>query len=200
MKEVFLNHTMNFIVRNANNQKDLNQEDKEELAYGLEGLYMTITKLVIIFLIAFLLGFIKEFIITLIFFNIIRFPGFGFHASKSIVCLISSTLLILGLPYLFTNIEVSLTIKIILCIVSVITFIICAPADTQKRPLTNKRKRIIRKVVASSLAVIYSVLIIVFNGYEISNLLMAALLIETILISPIMYLIFKEPYRNYKKV
>ena len=197
MKEVFLNHTMNFI---ASNQKDLNQEDKEKLAYGLEGLYMSITKLVIIFLIAFLLGFIKEFIITLIFFNIIRFPGFGFHASKSIVCLIASTLLILGLPYLFTNIEVSLTIKIILCIVSVITFIICAPADTWKRPLTNKRKRIIRKVVASSLAVIYSVLIIVFNGYEISNLLMAALLIETILISPIMYLIFKEPYRNYKKV
>ena len=197
MKEAFLNHTMNFI---ASNQKDLNQEDKEKLAYGLEGLYMSITKLVIIFLIAFLLGFIKEFIITLIFFNIIRFPGFGFHASKSIVCLIASTLLILGLPYLFTNIEVSLTIKIILCIVSVITFIICAPADTWKRPLTNKRKRIIRKVVASSLAVIYSVLIIVFNGYEISNLLMAALLIETILISPIMYLIFKEPYRNYKKV
>ena len=197
MKEVFLNHTMNFI---ASNQKDLNQEDKEKLAYGLEGLYMTITKLVIIFLIAFLLGFIKEFIITLIFFNIIRFPGFGFHASKSIVCLISSTLLILGLPYLFTNIEVSLTIKIILCIVSIITFIICAPADTQKRPLTNKKKRIIRKIAASSLAVIYSVLIIVFNGYEISNLLMAALLIETILISPIMYLIFKEPYRNYKRV
>ena len=197
MKEVFLNHTMNFI---ASNQKDLNQEDKEKLAYGLEGLYMSITKLVIIFLIAFLLGFIKEFIITLIFFNIIRFPGFGFHASKSIVCLIASTLLILGLPYLFTIIEVSLTIKIILCIVSVITFIICAPADTWKRPLTNKRKRIIRKVVASSLAVIYSILIIVFNGYEISNLLMAALLIETILISPIMYLIFKEPYRNYKKV
>lgn len=197
MKEVFLNHTMNFI---ASNQKDLNQEDKEKMAYGLEGLYMSITKLVIIFLIAFLLGFIKEFIITLIFFNIIRFPGFGFHASKSVVCLIASTLLILGLPYLFTNIEVSLTIKIILCIVSVITFIICAPADTWKRPLTNKRKRIIRKVVACSLAVIYSILIIVFNGYEISNLLMAALLIETILISPIMYLIFKEPYRNYKKV
>ena len=197
MKEAFLNHTMNFI---ASNQKDLNQEDKEKLAYGLEGLYMSITKLVIIFLIAFLLGFIKEFIITLIFFNIIRFPGFGFHASKSIVCLISSTLLILGLPYLFTNIEVSLTIKIILCIVSVITFIICAPADTQKRPLTNKKKRIIRKIAASSLAVIYSILIIVFNGYEISNLLMAALLIETILISPIMYLMFKEPYRNYKKV
>ena len=127
MKEAFLNHTMNFI---ASNQGNLNDEEKEKLQYGLEGLYLTITKLVVIFLVAFLLGFIKEFIITLILFNIIRFPGFGFHASKSIVCLITSTLLILGLPYLFTNIEVGLNIKIILCIVSVITFIICAPADT----------------------------------------------------------------------
>lgn len=200
MKEAFLNHTMNFIVRNANNQQNLTEEDKEKLEYGLEGLYMTITKLVIIFLIAFLLGFFKEFIITLILFNIIRFPGFGFHASKSIVCLITSILLILGLSYLFTSIEVGLNIKIILCIVSVITFIICAPADTWKRPLTNKKKRALRKVVACSLAVLYSVLIIIFNDMEISNLLMAALLIETVLISPIMYLIFNEPYRNYKKV
>ena len=197
MKEVFLNHTMNFI---ASNQGNLDKDEKEKLEYGLEGLYMTITKLIIIFLVAFLLGFIKEFIITLILFNILRFPGFGFHASKSIVCLISSTFLILGFPYLFTNIEVSLNSKVILCIISVITFIICAPADTWKRPLTNKKKRLFRKIFACSLAIIYSVLIIMFNGMEISNLLLAALLIETVLISPIMYLIFKEPYRNYMKV
>lgn len=197
MKEVFMNHTMSFIT---NNQENITDEEKERLAYGLEGIYMTITKLVIIFLIAFLLGFIKEFIITLIFFNIIRFPGFGFHASKSIVCLISSALLILGLPYFFVTFEVNLTIKIIICVISIITFIICAPADTWKRPLTNKKKRFIRKICACSLAVIYSVLIIKFNGMEISNLLIAALLIETILISPIMYFIFKETYNNYKKV
>lgn len=197
MKEIFLNHTMNFI---ASNQKGLSEEEKETLSYGLEGIYMTITKLIIIFLIALALGFIKEFIITLIFFNIIRFPGFGFHASKSIVCLISSTALILGLPYLFTNIEVGLNIKIILCLVSIITFIICAPADTYKRPLTNRKKRIIRKIGACTLAVIYSAIIICFNETLISNLLIAALMIETILISPIMYLLFNEPYRNYKMV
>ena len=197
MKEAFLNHTMNFI---ASNQKNLSEEDREKLSYGLEGLYMNVTKLALIFLIAFLLGFLKEFIIALILFNLLRFPGFGFHASKSIVCLITSTILILGIPYLFTNIEVSLTIKIILCIVSIITFIICAPADTWKRPLTNKKKRLLRKMCACSLAVIYSVMIIIFDGNMISNLLLSALLTETILISPIMYLIFKEPYRNYKKV
>ena len=197
MKEAFLNHTMNFI---ASNQKNLSEEDREKLSYGLEGLYMNVTKLALIFLIAFLLGFLKEFIIALILFNLLRFPGFGFHASKSIVCLITSTILILGIPYLFTNIEVSLTIKIILCIVSIITFILCAPADTWKRPLTNKKKRLLRKMCACSLTIIYSVMVIIFDGNMISSLLLSALLTETILISPIMYLIFKEPYRNYKKV
>ena len=197
MKEAFLNHSMDFISKN---RIDMSDEDKEKLIYGLEGLYMTITKLLIIFLIALALGFIKEFIITLILFNIIRFPGFGFHASKSIVCLISSTILILGLPYLFVNVEVNLIIKLILCLVSVITFIICAPADTYKRPLTNKKKRTIRKVCACTLAIIYSVIIIAFNKSIISDLLLAALMIETVLISPIMYVIFGEPYNNYKKV
>ena len=197
MKEVFLNHTMNFIDAN---QKGLTDEDKEKLAYGLEGIYLTITKMVIILLIALLLGFLKEFIIALILFNIIRFPGFGFHASKSIVCLISSTVLILGLPYLFSNIVIPLNIKIILCIVSIITFIIFAPADTHKRPLTNKKKRTIRKICTCLLALIYSAIVIIFNNYEISNLLLAALVIETVLVSPIMYLLFGESYINYKKV
>ena len=197
MKELFLNHTINFI---AANQDGLSDEEREKLAYGLEGIYLTITKMIIILLIALLLGFLKEFIISLILFNIIRFPGFGFHASKSIVCLISSTVLILGLPYLFSNIEISLNIKTILCIISIITFIIFAPADTHKRPLTNKKKRTIRKISTCLLALIYSAIIIIFNNYEISNLFLAALMIEMILVSPIMYLLFGESYNNYKKV
>lgn len=197
MKEVFLNHTINFI---ANNQGELSAEDKEKLAYGLEGIYLTITKMVIILLIAFLLGFLKEFIITLILFNIIRFPGFGFHASKSIVCLISSTVLILGIPYLFSSVVVPLNIKIILCVVLIIAFILFAPADTHKRPLTNKKKRTIRKIGTCLLALIYTVLIIIFDSYEISNLLLSSIIIEAILVSPIMYKLFGETYNNYKKV
>ncbi len=197
MKEAFLNHSLAFI---ANSKGELSEDEKEKLSYGLEGLYMTLTKLVIIFLIALLLGFLKEFLFTLVMFNIIRFPGFGYHASKSIICLISSTTLILGLPFLFMHIEISLIVKVILCVVSVIVFAICSPADTAKRPLTNKKKRLIRKICATSLAIIYSFIIIMFNDLVYSDLLLAALLIETIVISPILYLIFGDTYNNYKKV
>ena len=197
MKEAFINHTISFIT---NNNDNLSALEKEKLAYGLEGIYLTITKTVIILLIALVLGFVKEFIISLILFNIIRYPGFGFHAGKSIVCLISSTILILGLPYLLINIDLNLTIKIILCCVAVLAFIIWAPADTKKRPLTNKKKRLIRKIATIVIAVIYSIAIIMLNENVISDLFLAALLIEAILVSPFMYNFFNESYNNYKKV
>ena len=197
MKEVFLNHSLEFI---SNSKGDLTQDEKEKLAYGLEGLYMTITKLVVIFLIAIIFGFVKEFLFTLIMFNIIRYVGFGYHANKSIICLISSTALLLGLPFILLHIKINLAVKIFLCIVSIITFIICAPADTAKRPLTNKKKRRIRKTFATCFAIIYSILVICLDGSMYSNLILAALLIETILISPIFYMIFGDTYNNYKKI
>ena len=108
MKEVFLNHSLEFI---SNSKGDLTQDEKEKLAYGLEGLYMTITKLVVIFLIAIIFGFVKEFLFTLIMFNIIRYVGFGYHANKSIICLISSTALLLGLPFILLHIKINLAVR-----------------------------------------------------------------------------------------
>ena len=83
MKERFLNNCISFVKSN-------NIEiQEEELRYGLEGIYLTFGKFLIIFPLAFLLGIFKEFILTLIFFNIIRYPAFGIHANKSSTCLFS---------------------------------------------------------------------------------------------------------------
>ena len=79
-------------------------------------------------------------------------------------------------------------------------YLVYAPADTEKRPLTNKRKRLIRKVFSCILALIYSVFVILLNGSYLSNLFLSALIIEAILISPVIYKIFGDSYNNYKKV
>ena len=49
------------------------------------------------------------------------------------------------------------------------------------------------------LAIIYIVLIFTINNYLIKNLLTFALILESILILPITYKIFKLPYNNYLK-
>ncbi len=198
MKEQFLQHTMSFIVTNQNSFD--NEESKEKLLYGLEGLYLSITKLVIIFSLALLLNFFKQFCFVLVLFNILRFPGFGFHAGSSKVCLIFSTILIFGLPFAIWHIQLSSVLKFVLCLFSICAFMVYAPADTKKRPLTNQKKRSIRKICASCLAFAYSCLVLTIPNVQISNLILSALLIETILILPITYKLFNEPYRNYKRV
>ena len=96
MKEKFLNSSLSLIKEKHNNISDIKLD---EIRYGLEGLYLTITKFIVISSIALMLGIFKEMILLLIFFNILRRSGFGMHASKSSICLISSSLVFLLLPY-----------------------------------------------------------------------------------------------------
>lgn len=196
MKEVFLNRSISFIT----SYKKYSLEEIEKLRYGLEGIYLTIYKLVIILILSLILRTFKETIILLLLFNIIRFPAFGFHASTSRECLIVSLLFLLGIPYLLLHIDIPFYLKVSICCVCLICFLIYAPADTVKRPLPNKRKRIIRKSFSVLLCFIYMLGMFLFKNKTINNLFFAAILIETILILPVTYKLFHQPYGNYKTI
>lgn len=197
MKELFLKKSIEFITRY---NKSYSKENIEKIKYGLEGLYLTITKLIVIFLIAIIFNFFKELLIMLVFFNIIRFPAFGFHADKSITCLIVSTTILLGLTYIMINTPINVTNKIIISGICLINYILYAPADTIKRPLTNAKKRKYRKIASICCATVYIVLIILIKNIILSNIILTALIVESIMINPIMYKMFGMPYNNYKNM
>lgn len=194
MKARFMNNTIAFLQK----YNTYSKEDIEKLEYGLEGIYLTLTKLIILFFIATSLGVVKEFITLLLLFNIIRYTGFGFHAEKSYQCLIISSFCFLIIPIFFINIVLSKVIYIAICIFCIINFLLFAPADTIKRPLPNKKKRIIRKITTTIIGLIYSILSIVFYNHWISAILISALIIQVIVINPLTYKILKQPYNNYK--
>ena len=79
MKKIVVDKLMNLIKENG----QYDDIKLAEIRYGLEGLYLTFSKLIVIFLLAYLLGIIKEVIIFLIIYNIIRATSFGLHATKS---------------------------------------------------------------------------------------------------------------------
>lgn len=195
MKEKYLKVTTSFITK----YHRYNDDELENLRYGLEGLYLSITKLIIIVAISLLLGIFKELCILLILFNIIRFTGFGFHAGKSYECLICSTLLFIGLPKVLSCLNMSKLPLLTIGIVCLIILGLYAPADTVKRPLPNKKKRIIRKVATIIIAIAYIILSQVIDNYTVSYLLISALILEAIMVNPLTYIIFKQPYRNYIK-
>lgn len=191
----------NFVVNSSMNLiKDLDQYDKiqlEKIKYGIEGLYIAISKVVFILLISLILGILKETILLLLLFNVLRVTAFGLHASKSIYCWISSSISFIGIPFICKTITFSNLTYIILPVICLLCFILYAPADTIKRPLINSHKRKIYKLLSIISCIIYLTMIIILKNILFKNLLMFSLILESILILPITYKVFKLPYKNY---
>lgn len=196
MKKNFLNYSVNIIASNY----DFDDIRLEEISYGLETLYLTVTKLIVIFGLAYLLGILKEVVLLLLCYNLIRSTAYGLHASKSIYCLISSITLFIGGVYLSKYIAtIPLVIKIVLCTISIILLLKYAPADTVKRPLINAKKRRILKIKSCIKGIVYLILIIYFKDSVVSGYLLCGLVEAILMIHPFVYKIFSLPYDNYKE-
>lgn len=195
MKEKFINKCLDII---KNNNDNLSKKELDKMKYGLEGLYLTITKLIFILTLSIILGIFKETILLLIIFNGIRFTSFGVHAKRSIDCLISSTLFFIIFPLLCVHLTIPLIIKYILFIPIIVIIGIFAPSDTIKRPIRSKKKRIIYKISSIIISIIYMFLSIYIKDSVVSNCFLASLIIQIIVILPITYKIFGVPYNNHK--
>lgn len=195
MKRLLIDACMN-VIKKSN--KDIDEIKLAEIKYGLEGLYLTITKTIVIFTLTLLLGIFKEMLIMLMVFNILRKTGFGIHAKKSWQCWVSSLSIFIMLPYIAKLVIIPITIKYILGIISIIVMILYAPADTVKRPLINKKKRLIWKTLSVIDCSILVIILLLSKDNTISNLLLFGVYTEVALINPITYKIFKLPYNNYK--
>ena len=196
MKRKFLDCSLAIIRKNNSTIDDVKLE---EIAYGLEGIYLTVTKIVIIFTLAFILGIAKEVLLLLVLYNIIRHTAFGLHATKSIYCLISSTIMFVGGVFICEMIQIILPIKIAIAIFCVICIFKYAPADTEKRPIINPKKRKRLKIISTVSGIIFTFLIIIFNSHIISNYLLVAMIEAVIMIHPYVYKLFHLSYDNYKK-
>ena len=194
IKNFVINNSMNLV--NGLNKYD--KEQQEEIKYGLEAIYLLVTKFIVIFLIAIILGLWKETLLFLLFFNLLRATAFGIHASKSIYCWISSIISFLIMPYISKNVIFPIWFFIAITIICNILFILYAPADTIKRPLINEKKRKRFKVLTIITSIIYTSIIFIITNNIIKNTIIFAMILQVVLILPITYKIFKLPYNNYK--
>lgn len=194
MRKKVVNKCMDFIKSNG----DYDEIKLAEIKYGIEGIYMLISKMVIIILAAIILGIIKEVAIFLLLYNFIRMPSFGLHATKSWICLISSLIIFLIVPYLCTILILPIWLKIGLGIILIGLFLKNAPADTHKKPIINPKRRRTYKIVSATIATIYTITSIIIENNFITCSLIFSLIIQSFIISPLTYKIFNLPYNNYK--
>lgn len=195
MKKFIIDKCIAYIKSKTN----YNDTKLKEIEYGLASIYLVITKMIIILILAIILDLFKEFLIYMIIYNIIRMPSFGLHATKSWICLISSIIIFIGIPYLCIFLSMPLYLKIIICILGICFMFKNAPADTKKRPIINKKRRKTYKFISTMLAILFSILSLIIKNNFISNCLIFSLILQNFMISPTIYKIFKLPYNNYKE-
>ena len=195
MKKYILRKCMKLVNKSC---PSYNDEKLLEIEYGLEGMYLTITKCIILFIVALILGIFKEMIIIMLLYNGLRAFGFGLHATKSWICLVSSLIMFIGVTLIVIYVVIPLYIKVLILIICVSCFYLYAPADTEKHPLIKKRKRLILKITSIIVVIIYSFMCLYIDNSFVSNAILASILMETIIIVPITYKIFNLPYNNYK--
>lgn len=193
MREKVINYCMNSIKNN----KKYDDESLAIIKYGLEGIYLTISKMIILIIAAILLNILKEFIIFMLIYNIIRMPSFGLHATKSSICLISSLIIFIGCPLICLNIKIPIIIKTIIGLIAIILMYKYSPADTKKRPIVNKNRRTIYKILSVIITTLFIIMSQILGHSYTANSLIFTVIIQTIIILPITYKIFKLPYNNY---
>ena len=194
LKEKFLNSSIKII----NNNREYSDEQMEIITYGLEAIYLTVTKMIVIFSLAYFLGIIKEVLTLLIAYNIIRSQAFGLHATKSSYCLFFSLIVFVGGAIFCKIVIIPKIIMIIGALICDICLFIYAPADTYKRPLINAKKRKRFKILSTLFGIIYTILICSIDNYLIISYLFLGMVISVLMILPITYKVFGLPYNNYK--
>lgn len=195
VKKKFLSFAMKCIKENNPTYDDIKLA---EIKYNLEGFYLSFTKLIIIIALAIFLNVLKEMFIMLIVFNILRSTGFGLHATKSWICLLSSSIVFLCFPFISKVITIPFNIKIALCIGAILLIYKYAPADTKKRPLIKKERRDLYKFKTTIKCILLVIFSLIIKNEVISNLLLFGIWNEVFLILPITYKIFHLSYNNYE--
>ena len=121
------------------------------------------------------------------------------HAKKSIHCLIISLTLFIGGVYLCRYLVIPLILKVVLSIICIILIAKYAPADTEKRPIINKKLRRKYKFISVIISGVFAISIVLLSDKNISNYLLLGMIEATIMLLPITYKIFNLPYDNYKR-
>lgn len=194
MREVFAQKNLEYICK-YHNYSDL---DQIKIKYGLEVFYTTFTKTVGLLLLALILKTMKETIVLMLLYMTLRLFGHGIHAKKSSQCWIASILCYGIFPLLIKFYLIPKKFIIAMWIIAFISFILWAPADTPKKPIINKKKRVFDKIITCAFCICLLIICLLSSHSLINNSIFFSLIMGFIAINPLTYKLFNIPFNNYK--
>lgn len=194
MKDYLINNILKYLT----DEEKYSETKKEEIKYGLEALYLTLTKLIFIFAISFLLNIFLPTLLLIFLYSLLRAYSYGMHASTTLGCLVASTLLFILPAYYIDITTINTDIHMFIVISSMLIFVFYAPADTYKRPIINANHRNSLKIKSLLIIIVYVISSFMIKNIIVVNSLLYILILQSVLISPVSYWLSNQPYQNYK--
>lgn len=177
---------------------DVNEQKAEEINFGLHIIIGEMPKTFIFIFISLVLGMLKEFLITFLVIFPYRAVSGGFHLKTHIGCIIATSLVYCGVPYISEKIIITQEIKYILIIlIWIFGMLMCklyAPADTENIPILRKKERKTKRILSYIILTITLIIGAVINNNTISNIIILGMLVQSIMISKIAYKITNNKY------
>lgn len=182
-----------------NSLPDKTEEELEKIKYGIDIFLMNFYKIPVLWIIAYILGIFTSMVVATISFGFIRMFASGIHARKGWTCLLMTGFVLFAIVYLSAFLPLDFIYKTIFFIFSLVLIFLYAPADTEEKPLINPKLRQRLKIKAIVISVLYYLLSITFFSKDIiGSILIYSMFTESLLITPVIYKLFKRRYRNYE--
>lgn len=181
-----------------NKMPEMDEEKAEIINYGLQLIIGEAPKTIIIILIACLFKVPVLSILALLFTMPYRMVSGGVHLKTHIGCIIATSISYIGNAYLSKFLVLETNIKLIFILViwtfSMIMIKLYAPADTEWVPILRKKERRIKQILSYIIMSITLIIAIFVENTTIANLLMFSVLVQTMVITRLMYKITKNVY------
>ena len=173
------------------------EKNYDYIQYGLEILLINLSKLTIIYGIAYLT---KQLIPTLIVhlsYMLLRRYSFGLHSLSSFVCTVTSIALFNIIPYFFKELILPTPLIFLISFFIFVSIVRYSPADTENNPLVDSAKR--KKLrIKSIICCMLLLLIVAFVPATIKTLILLGGVYQALLILPVTYKLLKRRYNNYE--
>ena len=173
----------------------------EKMTVGIEVLLINVSKLVIIYSLAALLGTLPITFAAHFSYALLKRYSFGLHALNSTVCTAVSCCLFIFLPLALTSTGVAISSSVLVAVhaVAFIIFYRYAPADTESRPLIGAYLRYELRVRALASVILLQVVALLAPSDSIRLALVLGVVYQIGSIVPITYRVLGRRGRNYER-
>ena len=176
----------------------VDEQRAEVIDFGLHILIGEMPKTFIFIFISLLLGMFKEFVITFLVIFPYRAVSGGFHLKTHIGCIVATSLVYCGVPYISEKIIIAQEFKyILITLIWIFGMLMCklyAPADTENIPILRKKERKTKRILSYVVLTITLIIGAVIKNNTISNVIILGMLVQSIMISKLAYRITNNKY------